>query len=122
MGVSQNGGSLKWMVFMENPSAMDDLGVILGNHHMISYIYICIYIYIHIVVTNVECWMGVVRFQDPPHACSNPGKMDGSLRIRKVNPFQWEGGTDPACPFQTYSLELVGGLEHQFLFSHMLGC
>jgi hypothetical protein len=44
MEVSQNKGTPKWMVIMENleiPIKMDDLGgtFILGNHHIYIYIY-----------------------------------------------------------------------------------
>ena len=37
MGVSKNRGTPKWMVYMENPIKMDDLGVPLffGNNHII---------------------------------------------------------------------------------------
>ena len=37
MGVSKNSGTPKWMVYMENPINMDDLGVytiIFGNSHI----------------------------------------------------------------------------------------
>ena len=73
MGVSKNRGTPKWMVYMENPIKMDDLGVPLffGNTHIISVLHICYKLdcismdisrsisYIYIISLHIHPWFGV---------------------------------------------------------------